>query len=103
MADGHWGTWTQPITAGFGITRNIGINHLDTFNGQLYAGVRNDQAGAQVYRSRDGATWDPVVTAGFGDPENAGVYRLAVFDGQLYAGTASWTAGMGERSGGVRR
>ena len=89
------GNWTQPIVAGFGITRNIGINHLAPFNGQLYAGVRNDQAGAQVYRSSDGNTWDPVATAGFGDPQNTGVYRLAVFGGQLYAGTSSWTTGHG--------
>jgi len=57
--------------------------------------VRNDQAGAQVYRSSDGAAWNPVATAGFGDPQNSGVYRLAEFGGQLYAGTSSWAAGHG--------
>jgi PKD repeat protein len=90
------GTWTQPpVSAGFGITRNIGFNHLVTFNNQLYIGVRNDADGASIYRSSDGTTWEPVVTGGFDSAQNTGVYRFEEFNGKLYAGTSSWTPGRG--------
>ena len=89
-------TWTQPpVLAGFGIARNIGFNHLITFNNQLYVGVRNDTDGASIYRSSDGNTWAPVVTGGFDSAQNTGVYRFAVFNNRLYAGTSSWTPGRG--------
>jgi sugar lactone lactonase YvrE len=83
--------WTPAIAPGFGITRNIGLNHLKPFNNQLYAGVRNDTDGASIYRTSDGSTWTPVVTAGFTDTMNASVYRFEVFNGQIYAGTGIFT------------
>ncbi|MGB9873232.1 MAG: hypothetical protein ACPLYD_16445, partial [Anaerolineae bacterium] len=85
--------WTPVITNGFGITRNVGIDHLAEFNGQLYAGTWADEVnGGEVWRSSNGVNWTRVVSQGFGDPTNAEVFRFAVFNNQLYAATWSYTS-----------
>jgi hypothetical protein len=87
--------WTPVITNGFGITRNVGIDHLIEFNGQLYAGTWADSVnGGEVWRSSTGnpGDWTRVVTQGFGDPTNGEVMRLAVFNNQIYAATWSYTS-----------
>ena len=100
------GAWTPMITNGFGITRNIGIDHLAEFNGQLYAGTWADAVnGGEVWRSQNGVSWERVVSQGFGDPTNTEVFHLAVFSNTLYAttwsntsthGTEIWRSGDGQ-------
>ncbi len=86
------GNWTAIITNGFGITRNIGIDHMTVFNGALYAGIWSDAVnGGEVWRSSNGLNWTRVVSQGFGDPTNGEVTRLATYNGQIYAGTWSYT------------
>lgn len=84
------GAWAPIITNGFGITRNVGIDHMTAFNGQLYAGIWSDTVnGGEIWRSNDGQDWARVVSEGFGDPTNTEVIRLAVFSNALYAATWS--------------
>jgi len=85
--------WTPVVTNGFGITRNVGVDHLAEFNGQLYVGTWGDTVnGGEVWRSPNGLSWTRVVSQGFGDPTNGEVVHLAVFSETLYAGTWSYTS-----------
>ncbi len=90
-ADGT--SWSPVMTNGFGITRNVGIDHLAVFSGQLYAGMWSGSVnGGEVWRSGDGLNWTRVVSQGFGDPSNGEVFQFAVFSGTLYASTWSYTS-----------
>jgi flagellin len=63
------------------------------FNGYLYAGMGNLDAGGEIWRTNDDTTWTQVNTDGFGDPDNDAIILSAVFDGYLYAGTGNDTTG----------
>ena len=92
-------SWTQINVSGFGQGKDAGVARvLIEFNGELYAGVRNDtggedpvdMAGAQVWRYDSGTTWTQVNQDGFGNVPsgyNRSVESMAVLDGELYAGT----------------
>lgn len=89
-------TWTQVNESGFEDGKEAGVARvLVVFNGQLYAGARNDTdvggiLGAQVWRYDGGVTWTQVNEDGFGiapSGNNRSVESMAVLDGTLYAGT----------------
>ena len=80
---------------GFGHPTNKSINELLAFGDWLFAGTWNQDQGAELWRSADGATWQPVVgdasaiPAGFGKHENSGITALGAFKDMLFAGTGS--------------
>ncbi|MGE5224493.1 MAG: hypothetical protein ACM3PY_18825 [Omnitrophica WOR_2 bacterium] len=89
---GDSGDWMKVYDDSFGTPYNRVIESFASFNGYLYAGTYNRQAGggAEVLRSANGAegTWNKVNTGGFGDPGNFEVSALVPFKGYLYASTS---------------
>jgi hypothetical protein len=81
--------WEQVNINGFGAIDNTRVSSLITFQGQLYAGVGNDN-GAQLWHSSDGTAWSAVTTNGFGNVRNVNILSLFEFNGNLYAGTYNW-------------
>lgn len=84
--NGNTLTWSQSNQDGFGDIRNISVFALGTFNGDLYAGTRNDQAGAEIWRLTND-TWEQVMRGGFGSTFNLAIDHLLEFHGYLYAST----------------
>ncbi len=88
-------SWEQVNTNGFGDPANFLIGTLDTFGGWLYAGTwRNDERGAQVWRTADGRTWSQFTPSW--SPSNTVVYDAQVFGSRLYFGTGHDYGGAGE-------
>ena len=79
-------SWTPVTTNGFGNADNTAVSSLAAFKGYLYAGTRNTNNGAQVWRSNSGDpdSWARVATDGFGDPANGRGYGLIVSGDYLY-------------------
>ena len=71
---------------GFGDSGNTQILVMLSFEGNLYAGTYNG-AGAELWRSADGASWAQVSTNGFGDTNNDYILCLGANAGYIYAGT----------------
>jgi uncharacterized protein YjiK len=65
------------------------VTSLAVFDGQLYAGLNDDEThGAEIWRTVDGLSWTRVVENGFAsDVYNTTVLSMAVYNGNLYAGT----------------
>jgi DNA-binding beta-propeller fold protein YncE len=86
--------WKQVNINGFGDRLNAeGVESLEVFNGQLYAGASNWDSGARVWRTSDGTTWTAASEPGFGSAytnTNTLVFDMIEFKGQLYAGTGKW-------------
>ena len=89
-------SWTQVNESGFEDGKEAGVARvLFVFDGQLYAGARNDtdiggMVGAQVWRYDGGTSWTQINEDGFGNlpsGNNRSVEAMAVLDGILYAGT----------------
>jgi len=78
--------WAPMTITGFSDPDSVDIAALAVYGGMIYAGVRNEVSGAQIWRSFSGEnnTWTKVapVTPGTAD---ASVTGLAEFDGALYA------------------
>jgi hypothetical protein len=93
--------WRQTNQDGFGNLNNNSINALEPFQGGLYAGTSNENSGAQLWRSQDGATWSQVAADGFSDTfndrsYNASLNDLQAYNGYLYASTYSTGTNGGE-------
>jgi hypothetical protein len=87
-------TWSQVNTNDFGDSTNGGVNQMEVFNNQLYAGVYNLN-GTEVWRTSDGTAWSQVNTDGFdGDGININYMSesMTVFNNQLYVGARNFTA-----------
>lgn len=86
-----WGLVTAP---GFGDPHNTRINTFGEFNGQLYAGTRNDY-GAQIWRSSDGVSWTLASTVNSQTIATFGlnILQLVAFEGYLYASTSACGCG----------
>jgi len=79
--------WLQANTDGFGDAANNGVTALESFNGQLYAGASNWNAGGQVWRLEGDGSWQSVSDPGFGNEvASPAIIDLATFRDQLYAG-----------------
>lgn len=78
---------------GFGSANNIDVFSIAVFNDYLYAGIRNDAEGGEIWRSADGLAWESVVgraarcAAGFGNPHNIAVASMIAFGGYIHGGT----------------
>jgi hypothetical protein len=78
--------WSQSNQDGFGDPQNISVFSLGSFKGVLYAGTRNEVAGAQIWRLENGS-WEQVMNGGFGSPSNRAIDHLIEFNGYIYAST----------------
>jgi hypothetical protein len=79
--------WHQVVDRGLGNRYNKGIRSMLVYQNALYAGVWNQQQGAQLWRTFDGVNWQVVVMRGFDGSGNESIRALREFDGYLYAGT----------------
>ena len=81
--------------SGFGNSKNTSINELLVFRGWLYAGIWNEEQGAELWKTKDGELWQAVVgdgaavANGFGQLQNSGITALKSFKGLLIAATGS--------------
>ena len=85
-------TWAPMDVTGFSDPDNVDITALAVYNGMIYAGVRNQVTGAQIWRSftGDNNTWTQIA------PDTPGKVPASVtgftefgFDGGLYAAIES--------------
>jgi uncharacterized protein YjiK len=94
--------WRQVNINGFGYpgtwNTGSGLFGLAEFNGQLYAGGR-DQNNGQIWRHA-GSEWTPMLSDGFDGSEYWMVEHLVVFHNQLYAGAWTWDDGIDANGGG---
>ena len=92
---GDSGDWELvPVPALTGDPENTMISALVSYDGYLYAGVRNTSSGSQVWRSNNGTSWTQVDAHGFDEwASNGGIDSMAVFNGKLYAGTTNCDTG----------
>ena len=99
--------WEQVSTSGFGDDENTAIVAMAEYGGRLYALVRNDEEGVEVWKT-SGTGWEQVafphgVTNGvYGNRMiNTHMGALIVFKGKLYAGFSSGIQGSFLRSSGA--
>ena len=98
--------WEQVCEPGFGDDGNTAIVAMAEYDNRLYALVRNDDEGVEVWRT-SGTGWEQVA---FPDGVTNGIYgnhmvnthmgTLIVFKGKLYAGFSSGIQGSYLRSSG---
>ena len=108
IVDGLDGSqWEQVCEPGFGDERNAAAVAMQEYRGRLYALVRNDDRGVEVWRT-SGTEWEQLcfpggVTNGiYGNHMiNAHMGALLVFKGKLYAGFSSGIQGSFLRSSGA--
>ncbi|MBO9374883.1 MAG: NHL repeat-containing protein [Chloroflexus sp.] len=83
--------WTKVMDNGFGNPQNQYIYGGAVFGSHLYAAVRNDSTGVQIYRTSDGTNWEPVSLDGLGDSNNGYVWTGAMVEhnNRLYIGTTN--------------
>ncbi len=79
--------------AGFGNKNNLEVGVLIEFKGYLYAGIRNQLEGGQIWRTNDLEHWEKVLTGGKGNVWNAAIWDAAVFNDYLYVGTMNFGNG----------
>jgi len=76
------------MQGGFGNKNNIEVGFIKVFDGYLYAGLRNEIEGGQIWRTKSiNEEWEQVVTDGFEDENNVWCMSAEVFKNYLYAGT----------------
>lgn len=82
--------WAPMTVTGFSDPDNVEVTCFAVFNDLIYAGVRNDATGAQIWRSfsGDNNSWSKVAPAQPG-ASAASVTGFAEFDGALYAAVES--------------
>lgn len=72
---------------------NTSVSAFEAFNGELYIGFRNVNAGGEVWRSSDGLNFSPVITGGMGDAANARPYGLQAYGGELFLSFTNYDTG----------
>lgn len=92
---GDHGSWERVATEGFGGgSAYFIITSLNTFKGQLYAGVEAlAGTGAQVWRSSNGIDWERIGENGLGDTNNYQTGSSVVYRGQYYITTRNDVTG----------
>jgi len=74
--------------AGLGSKNNSEVGFLIKFKGYLYAGIRNDITGCQIWRTKSiNSSWEAVITNGFGNKNNTWAMEAVVFNDNLFVGT----------------
>lgn len=81
------------MPAGFGNIKNLEVGVLIEFNGYLYAGIRNQIEGCQIWRTNDLKNWEMVMNKGNGNRWNAAIWDAAILDDTLYVGTMNFGEG----------
>ena len=92
-------TWERVTQPGFGNDNNISVAAIGEFKGRIYATTRNDDEGAEVWRS-NGKGWEQVeIVPGF----KHGIYgnsmlnnlwsKMIIFKGKLYVGFSAGLQG----------
>ena len=91
--------WVQVSTPGFGSNENMSVVAMAEYNGYLYAMTRNQQDGAEVWRT-SGTGWEQVLFPGgetngmYGNAHINNVWaRMIVFQNKLYFGFSSGLQG----------
>ena len=91
----HW----EAVISSSDDWKNIKVDSLFQFEGQLYAGIWNEDwvnyeylpgSGVQIWRTSDGMNWTQINEGGFGDPNNWATHLsvdVAAYKGELYYGT----------------
>jgi len=87
--------WTKVVDNGFGNSQNQYIYSGVVFGGHLYAAVRNDTTGVQIWRTSNGVNWESVNVDGLGDSNNTYIWlgAMAEHNNRLYIGTTNWANG----------
>ena len=83
-------SWTQINESGFGQGPFVGLSvalSMETHEGDLFVGTRNDDTGAEVWRYDGGTSWTQVNESGFAGGSASAIWDLTEYDGQLFAGT----------------
>jgi len=77
-------TWAPMDVTGFSDPDNVDITALTVYNGMIYAGVKNQVTGVEIWRSftGDNNTWTQVAPTGTAP---ASITGFAEFGGDLYA------------------
>ena len=76
------------MQSGFGDCNNFEVGFLKEFKGKLYAGIRNQFEGCQVWRTNSlNDSWEQVASGGFGNINNTWCMTACVFNDELYVGT----------------
>jgi hypothetical protein len=99
-------TWERVTQPGFGNDNNISVAAIGEFKGRIYATTRNDDEGAEVWRT-NGDGWEQVeIFSGFKN----GIYgntmlnnlwsKMIVFKGKLYVGFSAGLQGTVLKSSG---
>lgn len=98
--------WERVSESGFGNDENLAVVAMADYKGRLYAMTRNDEEGAEVWRT-SGTSWEQVL---FPDGETNGIYGnilinnlfadMIVFKDNLYFGFSSGFQGSNRRSAG---
>lgn len=90
----YGGDWTTIVDDGFGDSKTTMTGGMAVFAGSLYIGAGNQNSGAQLWRSGDGAIWQPAITPGFGSADNQKVEGVFVFQNQLYVSVQNAQTGI---------
>jgi len=98
--------WEQVSLLGFGNENNLSVIAMTEYQGRLYAMTRNDEEGAEIWRTA-GTSWEQVL---FPNGETRGVYGnpginnlfadMIVFQDKLYFGFSSGFQGNALKSSG---
>lgn len=78
--------WVKVADGGFGNVGNFILRSLASFDGDLYAGTRND-SGAELWRSEGGSTWQQITPAWL--PTQTAIFALQSYGSHLYLGTGT--------------
>jgi len=90
----YGGDWTAVMSDGFGNSNTASTGGMAVFGGYLYVGAGNTTAGAQLWRTNDGASWEQAINPAYGDANNQKVDTVFVFQNQLYVSVKNTVTGM---------
>ena len=86
--------WAKAAPEGFGDINNSAISPGAVFQGQLYLGTSNYNAGGQLWRTPDGTHWERVSQAVISIPSNNNCWPLGVQDGKLIIAFDNYQTGV---------
>ena len=81
------------MNSGFDNPYNLEVGVLINYKNYLYAGLRNQKEGCQIWRTQDLINWVNVVDGGFGNIHNVGAWSAVIFNDSLYIGTMNFNDG----------
>ncbi len=94
-------SWERVSEPGFGDENNFAVVAMKAYKRRLYAIVRNDIEGVEVWRT-SGTGWEQVTDSGFRDDLVISFDAFAEFDGDLYVAGNKAANTVGEGFGGAK-